>query len=344
MRIAIISPYSTGPIRGNIVTVNRISTFLRRAGVELLVLPADTLSAEEMELQLNFFAPQLIHAFHARYCGGIARHLASRLNLPLAITITGSDLHDPSLRNHTDTVLALEAAKGIVCFNAGEAQELSAYFPLIANQVTVISQGVERLTVTAANSFGFTDNELVVLLPAAARAVKQIEFPLRALAPLLPRLPAIRLAIAGGIIDHDYAASIRDMLREAPYAVWLGEVLREQMGALFARADVVLNCSRFESMPNSLLEAMALGRTVLAVDIPGNRTLVRDGDTGLLYRDSDSFSTAIIRLAEDAELRTALGRRAMEFIREGFSPENEAKEYIRLYRSLIASEDEGVSG
>lgn len=335
MRIALISPYSTGPLRGNITTVNRISRSLTAAGVELLVLPADSLSAVDMEKQLSAFKPRLIHAFHARYCGGIAQSLAARLGLPFVITITGSDMHDPQLRNHSDTVRAIGAAQAIACFDASDAAELSGHFPHASNRIAVIPQGVELLSGTAEN-FGLSEDAFVLLLPAALRPVKQVEFPLKALGPLICRYPAVRLVIAGGILDQDYAATIRSMLCSAPYAAWLGEIPRERMGALYARADTVLNCSRFESMPNSLLEAMALERPVLAADIPGNRALVRHGDTGLLYRDQDSFCANIARLAEDRELGAALGRRAGKFVRSSFSPGNEAAGYLRLYRKLIA--------
>lgn len=335
MRIALISPYSTGPLRGNITTVNRISRFLRQAGVELLVLPVDILSAPEMERQLIAFSPHVIHGFHAHYCGGLAQRLAARLNLPVVITITGSDLHDPVLRDHPDTVQALRAAQAVVCFDDSEAAELVMHFPTVSNHVTVIPQGGELLSVNATDRFGLPEDAFVLLLPAALRPVKQIEFPLRALEPLIRRFPAIQLVIAGGIIDQDYAAAIRSMMCDAPYAVWLGEISREQMGTLYTRADVVLNCSRAESMPNTLLEAMALSRPVLAADIPGNRSLISHGDTGLLYRDSDSFSEGITRIEGDAELRTALGRRAGAFVRDFFSPENEAAQHLNLYRSLI---------
>lgn len=336
MRIALISPYSTGPLRGNITTVNRISRFLDLAGVKLLVLPADALSSDEMELQLNAFAPDLIHGFHARYCGGLAQHLAARLKLPFVITITGSDLHDPLLRNHPDTARAIETARTVVCFDAGEAAELANYFPQAVGRIAVISQGVEAFPVSPADSFGLTENTFMLLLPAALRPVKGIEFPLVELAPLVARFPAIQLIIAGGIIDQDYAADIRSMLCRTTYAKWLGEIPRERMGALYARADVVLNCSSFESMPNTILEAMAMERPVLAADIPGNRALVRDDVTGLLYRDSDSFSAGVARLVMDSGLRADLGRRAGEFVRSCFSAENEAAEHIRLYRSLIS--------
>lgn len=335
MRIALISPYSIGPLRGNITTVTRISRFLLQAGIEVLVLPADTFSAGEMETQLTAFSPQLIHGFHAYYCGGLARHLAERFSIPYLITITGSDLHDSQLRDHPDTVRAIENAGSVVCFDGIEAAGLASYFPLVADRITIVSQGVELLPVAVADSFGMPDDAFVLLLPAAIRPVKGVDFPLLALKPLASQLPTIRLAIAGGIIDQEYAATIRSILRNTPYAVWLGQIPHERMGDLYARADVVLNCSHSESMSNTLLEAMALGRPVLASDIPGNRTLVRHGDTGLLYQDQDSFSKCIANLFRDGELRASLGRRAGEYMHGSFSPQSEAAEHIRLYQSLI---------
>ncbi len=334
MRIALISPFSSGPVRGNITTVNRISRFLRLGGVELLVLSVDTLSSSEMELQLRSFSPHLIHSFHAHYCGRIAYRLSVRLNLPFAITITGSDLHNPLMRVNPDTIRAIEAANAVVCFDDNGAAELANHFPRAANRVTVISQGVEAIPYIAADSPEFAENAFVLLLPAALRPVKQIEFPLQALASVGSRLPAVRLAIAGGIIDNEYAAAIFRMLRNAPHGIWLGEIPHERMGALYARADVVLNCSASESMPNTLLEAMALDRPVLAMDISGNRTLVSHGNTGLLYRDQNSFIECVTRLESDAGLRTALGQRAGEFVRGFFSPQKEAEAYIRLFQTL----------
>jgi len=334
MRIALIAPYSLGPLRGNIITVNRIGCFLQRLEVDVLILPADALSSAEMEQRLASFAPRLIHAFHARYCGGVAQRLAERLHLPYVVTITGSDLHDPQLRDHPDTLRALSSARSVICFNDLEAAKLAGHFPEISARLSVIPQGVEALPV-AEDDFGVAGDAFVLLLPAALRPVKRVEFPLQALAPLMERLPALRLVIAGGIIDQDYAATIRTMLCDAPYAAWLGEVARERMGALYARADVVLNCSLFESMPNSLLEAMALGRPVLAADIAGNRALVRHGDTGLLYRDDHSFFEGVMRLAQEPELRAALGRHAQAWVQSTCSPQLEAAAYLSLYRSLL---------
>lgn len=335
MRIAIISPFSRGPVRGNITTVNRISHYLGQLGVELRVLPADTLSITEMAEEIAAFVPDLIHGFHARYGGCPALHLAERLKIPFMLTLTGSDLHDPLLRTHPETTRALTAASAVVCFHESEADELTGHFSHLAKTTVVIAQGVERLPLAdVPDNFGLTDNLFVLLLPTAIRPVKQIEFPLRALATLANYHPEIHLAVAGGVINADYAAAIRSQFSSAPYVTWLGEVPRERMGSLYSRADVVLNCSRFESMPNTLLEAMSLERPVLVADIPGNRTVVRHGDSGMLYYDQASFIDCVLKLKSDHTLRQELGHNAGDVMRDNFSPQREAESYLMLYNSL----------
>jgi glycosyltransferase involved in cell wall biosynthesis len=142
------------------------------------------------------------------------------------------------------------------------------------------------------------------------------------------------LVIAGGVIDQVYAETVRTLLDEAPFAVWLGEVPYEQMGNLYARADVVLNCSHFEGMPNSLLEAMAQGRPVLAADIPGNHSLIHDNQTGWLYREETDFRELVVQIMSDDNLRAEIGKRGRDYVKSDFSPRSEAERYVELYAQL----------
>jgi glycosyltransferase involved in cell wall biosynthesis len=80
------------------------------------------------------------------------------------------------------------------------------------------------------------------------------------------------------------------------------------MPALLSAADVVVNCSISEGgMSNSVLEALTLGRAVLASDIEGNRALIEDGVTGLLFSDATELAAQAERLLVDGELRARLG-------------------------------------
>lgn len=336
MRVALISPYSHGPMRGNIITVSRIARFLGQAGVATVTLAVDTCSFSGMKRHLAEFKPDLIHGFHAHYCGITTRRLAEQMQIPYVMTMTGSDLNDPLLRCHPDTVSAIEGAQAIVCFHSSDADRLAAFFPNLCGDVAVVPQGVEPLPIVGGDSFGIRHDSFVLLLPAALRPVKRVEFPVISLSQLAKSDQLLQLVIAGGIIDNDYAASIRNMLSDKPFVTWLGEVPHERMGSLYKRADLVLNCSLSESMPNSLMEAMALGRPVLAANIPGNRSLVENGKTGWLYDGDEDFERLVLQIRENETVRRDMGQRAKEYIKTVFSPQMEATRYLSLYRSMLA--------
>ena len=335
MRIALISPYSNGPIRGNIITVRRIANSLDQEGVTNVTLAVDNLSLNEMKGRLVEFNPDLIHCFHAHYCGTIAMQLAEYFKIPYMITIAGSDLHDSLLRNHPDTVRAIEAAQAIACFHKNDAETLKEFFPNRWGRVSIVPQGVEPLPIGKDDSFGFDCESFVLLLPAALRPVKGVEFAIQSLSQLVRNDKKLQLVIAGGVIDTEYADSIQKKMSNTSFATWLGEVSRERMGTLYEQADLVLNCSLSESMPNSLMEAMAIGRPVLASNIPGNRSLVQNGKTGWIYDSEAEFLQLVMRIRKNKALREEVGRNAKKHVMKCYSPQLEATRYKTLYRTLV---------
>ena len=87
-------------------------------------------------------------------------------------------------------------------------------------------------------------------------------------------------------------------------------------------------------MANSVLEAMAQGRAVLAADIPGNRALIEDGVTGLLYDGPASLRAQAARLVHDAGLRARLGQAARVRVQRDYPAGREIDGYVDLYRRL----------
>ncbi|HET7341675.1 MAG TPA: glycosyltransferase, partial [Methylomirabilota bacterium] len=138
-----------------------------------------------------------------------------------------------------------------------------------------------------------------------------------------------------GRLDADEGAALARELDRRPWARHIGVLPHAQMPSLLAAADVVLNCSLSEGgMPNSLLEAQALGRAVLAADIPGNRALVEDGVTGLLFGDARALAAQAARLLRDPALRARLGAAGRARVQAEFPPERERDGYLAVYRRL----------
>lgn len=91
---------------------------------------------------------------------------------------------------------------------------------------------------------------------------------------------------------------------------------RVDPGSAFLRGlDVVVVPSRYEAHPLVVLEALALGRPVVAADIPGMRAVLGDG-AGLLVQPEDgaALAAAIERLTADDELRVKLSARGRALV------------------------------
>jgi len=110
---------------------------------------------------------------------------------------------------------------------------------------------------------------------------------------------------------------------------------RAPIAPLIAAADVFVQPSMTEGMPNAILEAMALARPVVASAVGGIPDLIDDGVTGLLVppSDAEALATAVTRLLTDRALAARLGEAAARAA-ERFSFERVVTETEALYRSL----------
>ena len=87
-------------------------------------------------------------------------------------------------------------------------------------------------------------------------------------------------------------------------------------------------------MSNSVLEALAAGRPVLASDIDGNRSLVEDGVTGFLFRDTTELEVKAEQLAADRALRERLGLAGRDLVERRYPPRREVESYLGVYARL----------
>jgi len=74
-------------------------------------------------------------------------------------------------------------------------------------------------------------------------------------------------------------------------------------------ADVVCLTSQSEALPMMLMEAMALGRPIIATDVGGTRDLIVSGETGVLIPPNDE--DALVTLGSSGTTRAAGGVRSV---------------------------------
>jgi glycosyltransferase involved in cell wall biosynthesis len=151
-----------------------------------------------------------------------------------------------------------------------------------------------------------------------------------------PTLPAARLRLVGeGSLRRRLEAMAADLgiAREVEFAGELRdipELLRRSWGFVLP--------SRWEGMPNALLEAMACGLPCVATRVSGSEEVISDGVDGLLVEAErpDELAEALRRIIGDDALARRLGGRARATVVEGYRVEVMAERYVALYRRLMA--------
>jgi glycosyltransferase involved in cell wall biosynthesis len=119
---------------------------------------------------------------------------------------------------------------------------------------------------------------------------------------------------------------------------FLGWQSRQMLPKTFQQANVFVNPSRHEGMPNAVLEAMASGLPVLASRIAGNEELVTE-QTGVLVlrEDVDSLRAALARLIPDVAGRAHMGAAARQRVEAEFSWDKVAQAYLDLINVAVES-------
>ena len=120
--------------------------------------------------------------------------------------------------------------------------------------------------------------------------------------------------------------------------------LRSSVPEILRLTDVFVSASHEEGFSNSILEAMASGKAIVATAVGGTPEQIESERTGILVppKSPPSLAEAIGRLLEDPDLRTRLGIAAREAALERFSVPTLMAELERIYDSLIARQQRAV--
>jgi glycosyltransferase involved in cell wall biosynthesis len=114
----------------------------------------------------------------------------------------------------------------------------------------------------------------------------------------------------------------------------LGHV--ESIADVMALADLVVLPSYREGTPRVLLEAAAMGKPIVATDVPGCREVVRDGYNGWLVplRDPEALAAAISELLQDPRKSRDFGTNGRQMVAEHFSVESVVQETMGVYERM----------
>ncbi|MGH7014560.1 MAG: glycosyltransferase family 4 protein [Stellaceae bacterium] len=149
----------------------------------------------------------------------------------------------------------------------------------------------------------------------------------------------LRLVLVGDTDDENPSAIDRATLARwaaLPGVAWLGR--RDDVRPVWREAHIAALASPSrEGLPKSLLEAAAMGRPIVATDIPGVRAIAQAGVNAILVPPGDNvaFAHALAALADSAVLRQRYGADGRKLVERGFSDQAVAAATGALYRDLL---------
>lgn len=160
---------------------------------------------------------------------------------------------------------------------------------------------------------------------------------LHAFKRVLGALPQARMTIAGSGPEEAALCALAAQLGVAERVTFCGRLERERVAELYRSASVIVNPSRADNMPNSVLEAMASGVPVVSTNVGGVPFIVRDGVTGLLVPPGDpaAMAAAVLRLHGDSRLAAEL-RRAGLLEAQQYTWARVRQRWVELYAAALA--------
>ncbi len=295
---------------------------------------------------LAAFQPDLLHAAHPACLGASAFHYSSRLRVPLLVSYhcqLPKWLHYYGLGKLEP--LAWWGVKA--AYNRADVTLATSQWM----QAELRRRGVERVELwqrgvdtdqfhpqrasremRARLTQGHPDDNLLLYVGRLS-AEKEIEKCRR----LFAASSSLRLALVG---DGPHRRKLEEHFAGTP-TCFTGFLKGEELAAAFASADVFFMPSRTETLGLVLLEAMAAGCPVVAVQAGGITDVVQDGVTGHLYLPGD-LSTAIARiqklLGDPSHCETMRQRARREA--QGWSWAAATLQLERFYLSLTQREAE----
>jgi PEP-CTERM/exosortase A-associated glycosyltransferase len=148
---------------------------------------------------------------------------------------------------------------------------------------------------------------------------------------------AVLLLVGGGEVEGELKRMVSSLGLDSR-VIMPGRIAHERVPGVYALVDV-LAYPRYSMRLTELvtplkpLEAMAMGKAVLASDVGGHRELIRHGETGILFKAGDEGALAgeLLRLLSDRQLREGLQSRGRTWAGEHHSWEQTTGVYRRVY-------------
>lgn len=350
LRVLILTPTALPNLTGNAISAERWRRALSQKGIVVKVIETQDLHADGLVDVLDRFRPHVVHAHHISRAGALMIDplVAEKYgHLPFVVSPGGTDINLHAMKGTGMKVVGktCRRARSIIAQSPEIACLLQELLPDLKGRIAAVPKsflwlGKDDFDLRAVA--GCRQEDILFFMPAGIRPVKGNLECLCAMEKAHAANPKIRVVFAGSALDVRYAGRFEEEIRRLEsFAKWILQIPPKAMHAACEGADVILNHSSSEGLSNSLLEAMAAGRPILASDIPGNRWLIRDekgiGPCGQLFEPGSrvDFVLKVLQLGSDQALRESLAANGRMRAAAWPGPSDEAQALLKVYKAAI---------
>ena len=295
---------------------------LRIGGVEPIELkfgePLDIITKLEIKRQIAEFQPDIILTWMNR-----ASHIVPSHGKFIRVGRLGGYYN---LKYYRGCDHLIANTKDIVSYikKNGWGDEQVHYLPNFVNDKTEVEIKREEFDTPK-------DNTLILAL---GRLHENKAFDV--LFESLVKVPDAYLWLAGEGLLRKKLEKQAERIGIKPRVRFLG--WRRDKEALFSAADILVCPSRHEPLGNVIIEAWAQGVQVVAADSIGPKSLIMEGQTGMLFPvdDSNALANVINRLIADSELGKRLIEKGKEIYKLEYSQNVVIDKYMKLFKKICS--------
>jgi glycosyltransferase involved in cell wall biosynthesis len=293
--------------------------------------------------------PDLVHSQHPSVMGDRAVDIARALKISLIATMhckydDYARVYTPVLRAFISGITRRTVGKFVrqcdhIIVPAPNVQEWMdhTYSPSIPVSIVPTPIDIDLFKRNKTNviekTFGVV-REDAMLYVGRLSAEKNLDFLVRSLPYILEKRPSTRLILVGKGARRRHLYHLAKKLKVADALILAGTAPGEDIPRLVASAGVFVFSSVIETQALSMIEAMAVGTPVVALDSPATRDVLSDGGGVLVPADEKAFANEVVALMDDRKRQKALGEQARKNASQYSIPET-LKKLLTVYQSVV---------
>ncbi len=187
------------------------------------------------------------------------------------------------------------------------------------------------------SEFNIKSNEKVVINVAHLAGHKGQQYLIKAIPIVLTKIPNARFFIVGG-------GELMNKLKRLAVSLGINKELiftgfRRDVGAFYQISDLFVMSSVQEGLGTAVLDALALGKPVVATSSGGIPEIIKDGESGILVSPADpkSLSDGIIRMLTDDKLAKRVAKTGQSMVKQKFTIDTMVEGNIDVYRRILGN-------